>query len=109
MTAFNFVLEWRGDQVARDFQGRSLDLIEAAAKRSRPAILEAWRAVMPIRTGRMRASATLTVERTRDAVLLHFGVVVYYFYQRTTRRMVSQQRKLAIAIASRQLRLELGL
>ena len=101
--AFDVVLEWRGEEVAAEFVDVALDAIEAAAKRSRAAILEAWRSSMPVLTGRMKASAQLDIERTRETVRLHFRVVTYYFYHRRSARLDAQARQLAIAIVARHL------
>ena len=76
--AFDVVLEWRGEEVAAEFVDVALDAIEAAAHRSRAAILEAWRSSMPVLTGRMKASAQLDIERTRETIRLHFRVVTYW-------------------------------
>ena len=40
MSSADFILDWRGDQVAKETQERALDAIEKAAKKSRVAILE---------------------------------------------------------------------
>ena len=104
----NFILDWRGDQVTEETQERALDAIEKSAKRSQVAILDAWRANMPYLTGRMRASASLKVSRTKYTVRLHFSVVFYYYIHRTAPRMQNQSRNLAIAIVNKYLPGELA-
>ena len=108
MSSADFILDWRGDQVAKETQERALDAIEKAAKKSRVAILEAWRAAMPIDTGRMRKSASLTISRTRYTIRLHFAVIFYYYIHRTAARMRNQSRNLAIAIVNKYLPGELA-
>ena len=108
MSSAYFILDWRGDQVAEETQEKALDAIEKTARKSQAAILEAWRASMPIDTGRMRRSASLTISRTKYAIRLHFRVIFYYYIHRTAARMRNQSRNHAIAIVNKYLPGELA-